>query len=159
MYQDGRAWPPRPRDGFSYGAVGFTLVEVVIAIAVISFVLISILGLMGYASRMVQQSDNTAKLSMVLQQTLSTLGSQPYSFTMQELPTNIYYTAEGLPTNSSGAYYLCAVTNVTPTGFALKDAGGNALMEPVQITIRWPINGTVRGPNSNTIVTSILNYD
>jgi type II secretory pathway pseudopilin PulG len=161
MYQDGTALPARARGRWPHGTGSFTLVEVVISIAVTSFILISILGLMAYASRVVQQSDNNARLSMVLSQTLSILGTESYMTGKTQVGTNIayYYTWEGVPTNSSGAYYQCNVTNATPTGFSLNDTDKFPFMEPVQIIIRWPYNGTGHFANTNTIVTSINSYD
>jgi type II secretory pathway pseudopilin PulG len=158
MYQDGKASPARARERWLHGAGGFTLVEVVIAIAVTSFVLISILGMMAYATRVVHQSDNNARLSAVTGQVLTVLGNQSFYTSRNEASTNFafYFTSEGLPTNSAGAYYQCAVTNITPSGFALKDVFGSQLMEPVRVTLRWPAPAYV---NTNFIITSIANYD
>ncbi len=138
----------------------FTLVEVVIAIGVTAFVLVSILGLMAYASQTVQQSDKYARLATIASQVLTTVESEQFSISPTVLGTSwtTNYSSEGLPTNAAGAYYQCTVVDATPTGtgFTLKDAGANPLMEPVQIIIRWP---TPKYNNTNIIVTSILNYD
>ena len=163
MYQDGTALPARARGRWPHGTGSFTLVEVVISIAVTSFILISILGLMAYATRVVQHSDNNARLSMVLGQTLSTLGSESYAISQSQASTNafFYFTSEGLPTNSTGAYYQCNVTNATSAKFVLTDAtrDKNQLMEQVQIMIRWPYTGSGKFANTNLIVTSINFYD
>ena len=136
----------------------FTLVEVVIAIAVTAFGLISILGLMAYASQVVKQADGYARLSTVARQMLATLGSQSFTLSQSEARTNdaFYFTSEGLPTNSTAAYYVCTIMNATPTGFALKDPNSDQLMEPVQVSIRWPKPAYT---STNIIVTSILQYD
>jgi len=130
----------------------FTLVEVVIAIAVIGFVLVSILGLMAYASQLVQQSDNYSRLSNISGLVLSQFESQPYSVSTNAATANsiYYYTYEGLPTNSSGAYYQCSVTNADPSNWTLTN------VMQVQVTIRWP---KPQFTNTNVIITSTLNYD
>jgi Tfp pilus assembly protein PilV len=144
---------PLLRKARNSGLNSFTLVEVVIAIGVTTFVLVSLLGLMTYAGQTVQQSDKYARLSLVASQVLATFSSQPFTVSKGQLPAASYYTFEGQPTNStaSSAYYLCWATNVTPTGSVL-----TAWMAQVQVTILWP---KIRPANTNVIMTSILNYD
>jgi type II secretory pathway pseudopilin PulG len=165
--------PPRSRSGLN----SFSLVEVVIAIAVTSFVLVSILGLMAYASQTVQQSDKYARLATVASQALAIVASKPFARGPYGLannssgsgvlaPVTNYYTSEGLPTNAAypQSYYQCIIADATTnpaTGvniakYPLKDAGGALLMEPIQISIRWP---SPVYNNTNIIVSSILNYD
>ena len=130
----------------------FTLVEVVIAIAVIAFVLVSILGLMAYASQLVQQSDTFSRLSNVSGQVLAQFESQPYSVSTNCASTNAvyYFTSEGLPTNNAGAYYQCNVTNADLPTWTLTN------VMQIQVSIRWP---KPQFTNTNVIITSTLNYD
>jgi uncharacterized protein (TIGR02598 family) len=130
----------------------FTLVEVVIAIAVISFALISILGLMTYTSQVLQQSDTYSRLSNVAEQVVAKYDSQPFSLSTNCALTNAayYYTYEGLPTNSAGAFYQANVTNADSSGWTLTN------VMQIQLTIRWPKPQFV---NTNVIITSSLNYD
>jgi type II secretory pathway pseudopilin PulG len=141
---------PRPRRPSDLGS--FTLVEVVIAIAVIAFVLISVLGLMTYASQLVQQSDTYSRLSHISGQVLAQLNSQPFSVSTNCATTNAvyYFTAEGLPTNGTSAYYQCNLTNADSPNWTLNN------MMQIQISIRWPKPQFV---NTNVIITSTLNYD
>lgn len=143
---------PRRRTGLG----SFTLVEVMIAIAVIAFGLVSILGLMAYALQLVQQTDNYSRLSNVSGQVLAQFNSQPYSVSTNCATTNAvyYYTFEGLPTNSAGAYYQCNVTNADLATWTLTN------VMQIQVSIRWPkLPGTAPFPNTNVIITSTLNYD
>ena len=137
------------------GLESFTLVEVVIAIGVTTFVLISILGLMTYASQMVKQSDKYSRLSTVAGQVVATLERQPFTLSAAQANTNVafYYDFEGLPTNSAAAFYQCNVTNASPASFALTN------VEPIQITICWPKTSASAFANTNIIVSAILNYD
>jgi Tfp pilus assembly protein PilV len=130
----------------------FTLVEVVIAIAVMAFALVSILGLMTYTSQLVQQSDTYSRLSNVSSQVLAQFESQPYAVSTNLATINAtnYYTYEGLPTNSAAAYYQCNVTNANPAGWTLTN------VMQIQMSIRWPKPQFI---NTNVIITSTLNYD
>jgi Tfp pilus assembly protein PilV len=130
----------------------FTLVEVVIAIAVIAFGLVSILGLMTYASQLVQQSDTYSRLSNVTGQVLAQFNSQPFSVSTNCATTNAvyYFTYEGIPTNSAGAYYQCNVTNADLSTWTLTN------VMQIQMSIRWP---KPQFTNTNVIITSTLNYD
>jgi type II secretory pathway pseudopilin PulG len=134
------------------GAGSFTLVEVVIAIAVIAFVLVSVLGLLAYTSQLVQQADTYARLSNVGGQVLAQINSQPYTVSTNEAGTNAatYFTYEGIPTNSTGAYYQCNFTNANPSTWGIPN------VMQIQLTIRWPSPQFV---NTNIIITSAVNYD
>ncbi len=139
--------PARPS-----GLSSFTLVEVTFAIAVIAFVLISILGLMAYASQLVQQADTYSRLAVVVGQVSAQFDSQPYSVSTNCATTNAsyYFTSEGLPTNSAAAFYQCSVANAdTP-------AWTSTNVMQIQVTIRWP---SPKFTNTNVIITSTLNYD
>lgn len=131
---------------------GFTLVEVVIAIAVISFGLISVLGLMTYAAQLVQQADTYSRLSHVSGQVLTRMNSQPFSVSTNAAVTGTlyYFTSEGLPTNSASGYYECGVTNADLSIRTLTN------MMQIQVNIRWP---KPQFTTTNTIITSIVNYD
>ena len=97
------------RSGRFPGLDSFSLVEVVITIAIVSFVLVSLLGLMAYSSQLVHQSDNYARLSNVTRQVLAGLDSKAYLVTSTNVTANAtnYFTYDGLPTNSASAYHQC----------------------------------------------------
>ena len=145
--------PKRNLNSLSRLAVkSFTLVEVVIAIGVIAFVLISILGLMTYASQLVRQSDSYSRLSNVAGQVLAQFDSQSFAVSTNRVATNAlyYYTYEGLPTNSADGYYECDVSNVDSLISVLTN------VMQIQLSIRWP---KPEFANTNVIITSTLNYD
>lgn len=130
----------------------FTLIEVVIAIAIIAFVLVSMLGLMTYASQLGRQADTYSRLSNVMGQVLAQFNSQPYSISTNCATTNAvyYFTYEGLPTNSSGAYYQCSVTNADLPPWSLTN------MMQIQVSVRWP---KPQFTSTNIVITSAANYD
>ena len=140
------------RDPRAAGTDSFSLVEVVFAIAIVSFALVSILGLMAYSSQLVHQADNYGRLSNVTRQVLARLDSQAYAVTASNVATNavFYFTYDGLPTNSpAGAYYQCAFSNVTP------NTAPPALLQ-LQVLVSWPAPVYA---TTNIVNTSIVNYD
>jgi len=163
--------PPRGGGRLS----SFTLVEVVIAIGVATFVLISILGMMSYASQMVQQSDKYSRLAIVASQVLAKLGSQefgtsPYGTwalleeTTYPTPITNFYTYEGLPTNSvngTNSYFQVIVVDASTGTLSSGGVAFQRVMEPLKVSILWPkpASATVAYANTNIIVTSVLNYN
>jgi type II secretory pathway pseudopilin PulG len=147
-----RAFKRRPGFVRQSGLNSFTLVEVVFAIALIAFVLISVLGLMTYASQLVQQADTYSRLSNVVGQVSAKYDSQPYSVSTNYATTNMvyYFTSEGLPTNKASAYYQCNVTNADLSTWTLTN------VMQIQMTITWP---QPRPTSTNIVITSTLNYD
>ena len=156
------------------GLHSFTLVEVVIAIGVATFILISLLGMMTYGSQMVQQSDKYSRLSIVTSQVLAKLGSEqfaacPYGVKWagggfgSVVPQTNYYTYQGLPTNSvngTNIYFQAVVADATPTtGPMFSKVASQQVMEPLQVSILWPTVGTAPFANTNIIVTSVVNYN
>jgi uncharacterized protein (TIGR02598 family) len=133
-------------------ANSFSLVEMVLAIAITGFVIVSLLGLMAYASQLLHQSDNYSRLSRVSSQVLASMASESYSVTSAIASTNGSYcfTYDGLPTNSTASYYRCNVTNFPSSVPNVTNS------QMIQIIIRYP---APEYTSTNWIVTSILNYD
>jgi uncharacterized protein (TIGR02598 family) len=138
--------------GRKSGVNSFTLVEVVIAIAVIALGLISILGAMTYSLQLVRQADTYSRLSNVAGQVLAQYDSQPFSISSNCASTNAvyYFSSEGLPVAVANAYYQVNVTNANLQPWSLSNT------MQLQFTIRWPIPQL---NNTNVIVSSCLNYD
>jgi uncharacterized protein (TIGR02598 family) len=153
---------------------GFTLVEVVLAIAIIAFALTAILGLVGLAVQGTKDADLYARLALINRRVVSEFQSQPFlvvtgSFAVH--PTNTsYYDLYGTPltdcygnpiaANTNAKYFQCDVTNsklVSPAPI-LSGTDNTALIQNaamMQVKIRWPwpqLTGT------DTTVTSIVNY-
>jgi type II secretory pathway pseudopilin PulG len=130
----------------------FTLIEVVLAIAVIAFVLVSILGLMTYSQQLVKQADTYSRLSNVAAQVLGQFDRQPFAISTNCAATNAvyYFSYEGLPTNSTAAYFQCNVTNANLPHSLLTN------VMQIQLNICWPVPVL---NNTNVVITSTLNYD
>jgi len=133
-------------------ADSFTLVEVVIAIAVIAFTLVSLLGLMAYTSQLVLQADTYSRLSEIVGQMSARFDSQPFATSTNCATTNAtyYFTSEGIPTNSTAGFYQCTVSNANAPSWTSTN------VMQIQMVVRWP---KPQFTNTNVVITSTLNYD
>lgn len=145
----------------------FTLVEVVLAIGVVAFGLIAILGLMSVSLRNSREANVREGLTMVLDRMNSVYQGQNFtnSLAVSQTSTNYYFDNSGVPTTNTASYfYLCNVTNATPatTSYFFQSATtvipqGSAptnYFGVLQVSVRWPypqLNST------NISLISILN--
>lgn len=126
----------------------FSLVEVVLAIGVVSFAMMAMLGTLPVGLKSSQQSRGqvaTANISRQLQgelQQISFNDSSKDTLTVEKLADNpFYYTLEGTKTDADGAYYIAnfSVTNVSLPGLAV-DA---SRARNVKVTLSYPANAPV----------------
>lgn len=128
----------------------FSLVEVTIALAVLSFAIISLLGLITVAIKSTHNSDVQGAQSAIVSTITGKLSSQNFTNTVISLPFINYFTLQGVETNASAAIYRCEVTDVSPPGSATN------FMRQVQLTIRWP---PPLYSQTNIIAASFVKYD
>ena len=93
----------------------FTLVEVVIAVGLVAFVLTAILGLVAIAANETKNADLKARLAWITEQVTSEYQSQRFSNALAGVPATNYWDYSGMSTNAAGAYFVCEISNVTPT--------------------------------------------
>jgi uncharacterized protein (TIGR02598 family) len=141
---------PASRSGARRTCRAFSLVEVVIAIGVVAFVVISLLGLIPVALQSSHNADVQAAQATIVSTVTGKLSSQNFSSTVASLPLTNYFTAQGEETSAAAAIYRCDVTDVTPVGSA-----GN-FMRQVQLIITWPAPVYAQ---TNVVCASFLNYD
>jgi uncharacterized protein (TIGR02598 family) len=141
---------PAPRSDLHRTCHAFSLVEVVIAIGVVAFTVISLLGLTMVALRSSQDAGVQAAQATLVSTVTGRLSSQNFADTAASLPFTTYFTVEGTETNASAAIYRCDVTDVSPAGSA------SNLMRQVQLLIRWPAPVYTR---TNVVIASFVKYD
>jgi uncharacterized protein (TIGR02598 family) len=112
---------------------GFSLVEIVIALAVIAFCLVPIIGLLGIASKNGQGAEETTDSTLVLQSQETILQTQSFDSLTSQLktgtPSPIYYYAAGgrylgqtiTTANSSLVLYRCTIQQTTTQLSAITD--------------------------------------
>jgi uncharacterized protein (TIGR02598 family) len=131
------------------GEGAFSLVEIVLAIGIVSFALMAMLGLVSVSLQSDRSSASDTDLAALSQQVISTLRSQPFT---NLSGTNFFFDSDGsLTTNSSGAVYECAVTL---TADPLLPA---ASFKNARLQFTWPVSATNR-PNTNVFLSGIANY-
>ena len=102
---------------------GFTLVEVVLALGVASFGLISMMGLLTVGLKTAHDAMSATTETEIAQQMANQLQIANYSnIKTQTTPTHYYFTQEGLQTNAANAVYFAKIAPPT----ALTVPGGTA---------------------------------
>ncbi len=134
------------------GRRAFTLVEVVLAIGVLSFCLITLLGLLGVGLGNGLKSNDDTVLASMAWEAANNLRSETNlagGFT-----TNFYFDHTGQSlTSASGAYFKCAVTTNNPTaGQAPASIDTNLVLAALQFT--WPAS-LANAPHTNTVYATL----
>lgn len=138
----------------------FSLVEVVISLAVISFALLTLLGLFGVGMASGRKSGEDTSLASISWQVLTDLQSQTNfkaAAIASSASTNYIFDYTGQPTNAeTRPYFACQVTarnpsasEVTATGQSL-DSG----LVMATLTITWPSN-VHPAPNTNYVYATL----
>ena len=139
-------------------SAAFTLVEVVIAIGLVAFVLTAILGLVAIAANETKNADLKGRLAWITEQVTSEYQSQRFASALAGIPTNgliSYWDYSGLRvTNANDSYFLCDVSNVTPTNPPTTNFPTN-YMALLQVRTRWP---SPQLTSTNVTVISLFNY-
>jgi uncharacterized protein (TIGR02598 family) len=137
-------------------SAAFTLIEVVIAVGLVAFVLTAILGLVAIAANETKNADLKARLAWITEQVTSEYQSQRFSNALASVPTNWTLDYEGMrvPTNSPSAYFVCEISNLTPTNPTNANYPTNYIAL-LQVRTRWP---TPQLTSTNVSVISLFNY-
>ncbi len=142
-----RSWT---RDFCLSKAHGFSLIEVAMALGIVSFVLIPIIGLLPMGLATIQASENQTVTAGIAQQIRGQLQELPFSSVSALSQTPCYYTNEGVRTaNSSGSYYEVTFALAKGgTGDTYIPGGGgsyydnNNAAQTVIATIAYPVGAS-----------------
>ncbi len=129
------------------GRQAFTLVEVALALFLLSFCLVILLGLFNVGLTSERRSADDTTLAAIVMQAANTLRTQNLS---AGYTTNFYFDNSGqLLTNSVGALYHCSVTtaNLPASQAPLPSVDNNLLIATLQFT--WPAS-LANAPHTNT---------
>ena len=150
---------------------GFSLVEMVLALGVVSFVLVSIFGLLSMSMRDQRDSGQKTLLALMTQTVASYLHQEGFAAVNADttmistaIAPQFYFDAQGrLATDSTGKpvttasasnYYSCTVTRRTPT---LPVATAN--MVYLRLQFQWPVSAAASVQNTQIAFTSLANDD
>lgn len=115
--------------------VGLTLVEVTIALGLVAFALVAILGVLPTGLNQLRDAmDRTVEAQIV-----NFVGNQALVTPFDEIRTGrtLYFDEEGLPGGSDGAFYRVSVTNLPPS-FPGSAAGWEMNLTRLRIEITMP---------------------
>ena len=137
---------------FRLGKSGFSLIEVALALGIVSFILLPAVALLPVGLESVQASSTQTVTTNIAQQIRGQLQELTYT-SLQSLPTTTYYyTSEGNQTTSSDpeVYYKSAFT-VTQT--PVPGGGGSNFdsvnaAETVKVTTVFPVSAPVSSQKS-----------
>jgi len=149
----------------------FSLVEVVIALGVVSFVLLSMLGLLSTGLQSHRESAEDTNLAFCAETAISLLRSGGFSRAASETAyqeTNatpdFYFDAAGqVQVDSDGkpvkfqnpeSHYACTVTRATPT---LDQPTANLLY--LRLKFSWPLAAPSTARQQRVVITSLAKYD
>ncbi len=137
------------RGGLSTAA--FSLTEVVLALGIIAFALMSILGLFSVGMSASRRSGEDTVLSAMATEIASTLraGTAPYT------ASNYLFDHDGrVVMNASEAIYACQLSLRQPSAAEVPNVGTNLVMATFLFT--WPATLVEsKRPNSNTIYATL----
>lgn len=133
---------------------GFGLVEIAISLAIISFALVSLIGLMAVGLEAGKASREDTMVAALIRSEVTKLASQGY--------TNItgatnFLNFEGMPTNETEAYYL-HVTKVRPADDPGLPAGVRERATNVTLQFSWPYKRSGKMLNEQVFTTTITEY-
>ncbi len=140
----------------------FTLVEIALALAVISFALLALLGLISVSLQASKNANHDTQIALASEYALSLLTSQPYATLAGASATTNYFDYQGAPTTQSSvtdpAVFNCIIQTSTTNMAPFSWANGNTNLIAVELTFTWPGQTNTTGNNAKTIWTSISAY-
>ncbi len=127
------------------------MIEVVLAVGITAFILISVFGMTAVAVKGTREADINSRLTQIgrLEASLSQLAH--FSNYVGSLPATNYFNQESAPVDATAGdtYYRCDLINVTPPGMST-----NLVL--VQLQVRWPVPQLAY---TNTTILSLVKYD
>lgn len=112
----------------------FSLVEIVIALGLVSFAIVALLSLLSVGLKSSRQAEEDTRIAEMGGSVLARLSYQ------NPLPlggTNLFFDADGKEVlSSSSAFYECAAAFRSPTEIELPSVGSNVFL--VTLTFSWP---------------------
>ena len=124
---------------FLRSSSGFSLVEITLALGIVAFVLIAVLGLFGVGLDSSRRSASDTVISQVVNQVLSDTRTSDLP-APGDAPLEFYYNEKGVVAPQQGAIYKVSLSTQSP-GAALSDTGARLYL--IRLDIAWPGESTV----------------
>jgi len=142
----------------STGCSAFTLIEVVLALGLVTFGLVAIMGLLPVALNTGQEASVDTAFAAMDEVVSSTLRARTFVQDQTSAAAFFAFDKDGrlltntdAPLELSSAYFTCTATSV------VQGATTNALYYRLQFLWPWP--GVNVNPSTNLSTISVVNYD
>ena len=162
---------PPERPNLAHPA-GFSLIEVVLALGITSFTIISIIGLLSFGLQNSRESAEDTNLALITQTTTSLLRSQPFTnilnsatFATNNTNANYFFDVTGdLTRDATGApatvpnadsLFACTLARRTPP---LATPGTTNFIY-LQYRFTWPLSAPATNRKEKIGLISLANYD
>lgn len=136
---------------------GFSLVEVILSLGIVSFALVAMLGLLSVGFNASKQSTEDTLISTMTSKITSELrGTSSVTAATMTTPKEYYFDAQGiLMTTGTGAVYYCQATMRHPSSSEVADLGSRFGILTLDFT--WPatISDKTKRPYKETIHVTI----
>ncbi len=129
---------------------GMTLVEVAIAMGILAFAIVPVIGLLSFSMKISRESQSETAISLASRQVLGQLRMQTNVASVAPATTNAYFTWDGTLQSAQGneTIFLCNVVTALAT---------NPHFANVTMTFRWPAQST-NPVNVQIIQASLADY-
>jgi uncharacterized protein (TIGR02598 family) len=148
---------------------GFTLVEVVMALAIFSFAIIALFGLMSAGLRNSRESGADLALGLMTQTAISTLNAEGFTAAKQNASygdattPDFFFDSDGkLIVNTAGepvktqpadGLYACTILRSVPSNLNTT----NTIL--LRLEFAWPLSAPVTNRQKKAILTSLSRHD
>jgi uncharacterized protein (TIGR02598 family) len=129
---------------------GLGLVEIALSLAIVSFALISLIGLAALGLGSGKDAREDTVLASLAKNVFFNLKTLDYATLSTLGTTNFYFTADGLATNTANSYFECKVRVLTPAQTVLNRS------RDVVLDFSWPYGASKT--NGRTFSSSIAEH-
>lgn len=137
----------------------FSLVEIVIALGIISFGCIAIFGLLSVTADVSRRSSDETAIATMSRQIISSIKQQKFPVVQSNFmgkTTNLFFDQSGtLLPSAEGGLYQCAVSGQEDVSTTSSFSNGQTQVNLVKLRLvfTWPLGGSAF--NTNTLLTSV----
>jgi uncharacterized protein (TIGR02598 family) len=117
----------------AHGKFAFSLIEVTIAIGIVGFALLAVMGAISTGSNIQRQAINATIQAQIMQNVMGALRQSDWTLLTGWNGTNLYFDSRGVATNQAAAVYMATPT--VSASVSLPGATANTNMARVSVQI------------------------
>lgn len=165
LYSSGQPFNPGGRILYKRTTGGFSLIEVALALGILAFSMVAIIGLVSGSLSTKRKSAEDFALTQITRNVTEDLRGRPMDDLITSLPETRYFYLEGGPCEATsdtaarqkGAIYRCQVSGTVDT--STQSADGTVNLLNLKMSISWPLGaGSSGGPNQKDVHVNVARY-